>query len=112
MVQLPMDLLKINVVFPFFNALGVFFVVMTLVFFCLIKTRRLNGELSLGDYIGKNHRMNLGKITERNWEKSPNGIGKNHRTDMENAIFKAATLSCCGFKDGVDGHWQLCLSER
>ena len=32
--------------------------------------------------IGKNHRTELGKITERIWEKSPNGIGKNHRTDL------------------------------
>ena len=32
--------------------------------------------------IWKNHRTELGKITEWNWEKSPNGIGKNHRTDL------------------------------
>ena len=87
--QLPMNLLKINVVFPFFNALGVFFVVMALIFL-FDKNKATEWRIVIeGLYwekspngIGKNHRTELEKITERNWEKSPNGTGKNHRTKL------------------------------
>ena len=34
-----------------------------------------NGKSSFIHYI-------LGEITERNWEKSPNGFGRNHRMDL------------------------------